>query len=180
MASCGSPSGGQATPRPDFSDWDAGGEYPHPYLEDHGESVSITFPEEMFEGVELSAGFIEVNEYIDAYANSDGSVVVTMTKARQKQFLDAFKSDVDGNAAVFIPAIDYLHDVVHSEDMRNMAIFVDGKTNRQELYELPYFFSLPMEQYQQMLGWEVRSTITVYDEKTNEEIFTLVFPDDEQ
>lgn len=154
------------------------GDVDHPNLVDHGDSVSITFPREMFEGVDLSAEFIEVNDYIDAVKNKDGTVTVTMGKDKQKLFLDAFKGDVDHNIAYFIEEVDYLKEITYTDDFRSMRFLVDGDTDQDILLEFPYIFCYPFEQYQLMLGQEVHFIMTVCDAETGETLAELSYPDD--
>ena len=151
-----------------------------PNLIDHGDSVSISFPEQMFEGVELSKEFIEVNRYIDAFTNSDGSVTVVMSKERQQEFLWAYRDDVDYNIDYFVSELDYLKAITYSEDFRLMDIYVDGATDEEELYYMPYFFSLPFENYQMLLGQRIWMTMRVIDAETDETLLSLVFPDADQ
>ncbi|MDR0469663.1 MAG: hypothetical protein LBH09_06780 [Peptococcaceae bacterium] len=172
-------SSGQAYPNRNTGDWPVL-EYDHPNLVDYGDSVAITFSEQMFEGVELSDEFIEINGYIDGMRNDDGSVTIVMSKSRQQMFLSSFREDVNFNIEYFLSEIDYLKDIAFSDDMRYMDIYVDGSTEIEILYEMPYFFSLPLEQYQITLGQEVRTTISVIDADTKATIMTLVFPDVEQ
>ena len=151
-----------------------------PNLVDHGESVSISFPEQMFEGVELSKEFIEVNRYIDAFTNDDGSVTVVTSKERQQEFLRAYRDDVNYNIGYFISELDYLKAITYSEDFRLMDIYVDGATDVEELYYMPYFFSLPFENYQMLLGQRIWMTMRVIDAETDEILLELVFPDADQ
>ena len=153
--------------------------YESPNLTDHGDSVTIIFPEQMFAGVELSDEFVEVNGYIAATRKIDGRVSIVMSKERQALFLSAFRGDVDYNIEYFLSEIDYLKGVAYSDDLRYMDIYVDGKTDKGVLFEIPYFFSGPFEQYQYMLGQEIRSTMNVIDAESKQTIFTLVFPDDD-
>jgi hypothetical protein len=155
-------------------------EYGHPNLIDYGDTVAITYPKEMFEGVELSDLFFEFNDYVGGTKNGDGSVTIVMSKARQQMFLTSFRDDVNYNIEYFLSEIDYLKDFAFSDDMRYMDIYVDGSMDVEILYEMPYFFSLPFEQYQITLGQEVHSTMTVIDADTGKTIFTLIFPDVEK
>ena len=148
----------------------------HPNLVDLGDDVAITFPAEMFEGVELSDAFIKTNDYIDAVRNEDGRVTITMSKTRQQEFMNAFRSDVDYNIEYFISEVDYVKYITFRDDFTSMELYVDGDTDRSILPELPYFFSYPFEQYQLMEGREVHFTITVYDAETKVAIMQLVFP----
>ncbi|MCL2122419.1 MAG: hypothetical protein FWH28_09250 [Clostridiales bacterium] len=148
-----------------------------PNLVDQGDSVAITFPEEMFRDVALSEEFITYNNYIDAYTNSDGRVTVVMSKTRQAEFLEAFQGDVEYNIAYFIAELAYLKEIRYTEDLRYMDLYVDGKTDTEELRIAPYFFSGIFEQYQLMLGQEIWMTMRVIDADTHETILHLVFPD---
>ena len=179
-AGCGASRGGgssSATPPPPPAGIPAGLEG-QPNLADHGDSVSITFPAEMFEGVELSPEFIEVNDYIGAETNNDGTVTITMSKELQRSFMAAFQSDVDYNIEYFTSEVDYLKEITYTEDMRSMQMYVEGYTDDDLLPQLIYFFCYPFEQYQFMLGQNVYFVITVYDAKTGEVVSSLTYPDD--
>ncbi|MEL7624636.1 MAG: hypothetical protein AAGU12_13795 [Clostridiales bacterium] len=156
------------------------GEREQPNLVDNGDSVSLTFPAEMFEGVELSQEFKEVNHYIEAIKNPDGRVTITMTKERQQEFLTSIKDTVDYNIEYFKSELDYLKEIKYAEDFTAMEIYVAGNTDKDTLRELPYFFSLPFEQYQQMLGQEPEVAIAVIDEKNGEVLLRMDFPEAEQ
>jgi hypothetical protein len=158
----------------------SGGEREQPWLTDHGDSVSLTFPEPMFEGVELSQEFKTVNNYLDAVKNPDGTVTITMTKERQQEFLTAIKDTVDYNIEYFKSELDYLQEIRYAEDFTVMEIEVAADTDQSFLQELPYFFSLPFEQYQQMLGQEPQITISVLDHETGKVLLTMDFPEDER
>ncbi len=152
----------------------------HPYLVDNGDSVSLTFPGAMFEGVELSQEFKTVNNYIDAIKNRDGTVTITMTKERQQEFLTSIKDTVDYNIEYFKSELDYLKEIKYAEDFTAMEILVDSDMDKDNLRELPYFFSLPFEQYQQMLGQEPQVSISVLDQENGKVLLKLDFPEDEQ
>ena len=148
-----------------------------PNVSEKGGGVAIVYPKAMFDGVDVSDEFIEVNEYIDGYVNDDGSVTIVMSKERQQEFLAAYKDDVDYNIEYFIPRIDYLERITYTDDFRTMDIFVDGSTDIEILYELPFFFSMPFENYQLTLGQNIWMVMNVADAKTGEIILSLVFPD---
>jgi hypothetical protein len=152
-----------------------GVDYDHPNLVDHGDSVSITFSQEMFENVELSDEFVEVNDYIGAVRNSDGTVTIQMSKQRQQLFLDAFRGDIDYNAEYFISEVDFLHKVTYAPDLRSLDIYVTGGTPEADIQEILYLFIWPLEQYQIMLGREVHIALTAYNSKTEEAILSIEF-----
>jgi hypothetical protein len=156
------------------------GEREQPWLTDHGDSVSLTFPGPMFEGVELSQEFKTVNNYLDAVKNPDGTVTITMTKERQQEFLTAIKDTVDYNIEYFKSELDYLREIKYTGDFTVMEIYVAAGTDQDSLRELPYFFSLPFEQYQQMLGQEPQVTISVLEDQTGKVLLTMDFPEAER
>ena len=189
FAACGSPQSGsdsgQSSPGSAHSPapQDANPNRPawldeQPNLVDHGDSVSITFPAEMFEGVDLSPEFIEVNDYIAAVKNADDTVTITMSKALQENFMNSFRGDVDYNIDYFISEVGYLTKITYTDDMRSMQLYVEDYDNDDLLIQLLYFFCYPFEQYQFMLGQNVYFVMTVIDGKTGEVVTELAYPDD--
>ena len=149
-----------------------------PYMEDLGDSVAILFPGDMFADVDLDEEFLEVNEYLDGYANPDGSVTLVMSKARQKTFLAAYRDDIDYNIDYFIQEIDFLRDITYTADFRSMDIYVDGDTDPGEYYWIPEFFSAPFYYYQQLQGREIWMNMTVLDAATHETLLEKAYPED--
>ena len=147
-----------------------------PNIIDHGESVTLFFPESMFDGVDINEEYVETNRFIQAYTSDDGRVAVEMSKERQLEFLFAFKDDVDYNREYFMSELGYLKDIVYTEDMRSAYFFVDSGMDKEILYELPYIFSGFFENYQQMLGQELWVLLTVVDAQTSRPMFCLIFP----
>lgn len=146
-------------------------------------TVEIILPASMFEGQDMSDfdtdEYVKENGFIDAVVNDDGSITVTMTKAKHKELLKEMAVSMDESFAAFIEAADtpYIKEITHNDDFSSIVIKVDraGYENAFDFTAFTVGFSAMF--YQAFLDMEYHVEVSVIDADTGDVIGTTVYPD---
>lgn len=135
-------------------------------------------PEDYVERMESEEGVKDVT------LNEDGSVSITMTKAKHREMLDGYKETVDeaiatytdGNETPSVKSIEY------NDDMTVFTVTVDKEAYENSLDGFVQFgLGISGMYYQTFSGVETpQVTIHIVDEATGETFRTVVYPDDLQ
>lgn len=167
------------------------------------ETVTITYPEYMIPGVmsdgtdeermkaakEFCKVLLEREGVLEAKPSADGSVIATMTGETHKQLLDDLKASIDKTFDDYFNDDDDdddddddesdCSDYTYNDDMTVFTVNMDADD-----YESPYtmeamLFGISAEGYQALNGVEKpKVTINYVDEKTENVLGTLTYPDD--
>lgn len=173
LAACGSPSSNGATsPNTGPS---AG--QTEPVADDT--PIEITFPAEMFEGVEINDldAYAEGNDFISAAFNDDGSLTVTMTTTKHNRMLAAIKSNFEDQVEQLYSNHSYVKEIAYDEELSDIKILVDP-----ELYKdvstniVPMILSSTVEQYQINAGKAPAYTFSTVDALTNQVLDSVSYP----
>ncbi|MEL7624610.1 MAG: hypothetical protein AAGU12_13630 [Clostridiales bacterium] len=173
LAACGSPSSNGAT----TPNTDPGAVQTEPVVDDT--PIEITFPAEMFEGVEINDldAYAEGNDFISAAFNDDGSLTVTMTTTKHNQMLAAIKSNFEDQVEQLYSDHPYVKEITYDEDLADIKILVDP-----ELYKdistniVPMILSSTIEQYQINAGEAPAYTFSTVDASTNQVLDSVSYP----
>jgi len=149
--------------------------------------VIVTFPASQFVGME--EGF-DVNEYAlqqgydKAVTNEDGSVSVTMSKARHQELLDDISAGLVESVQMMIGAEDtpYIKDITFEDDYAKVYVDVE-KASYEEMNggymdQTPFLLAMSVMLYQEYAGDDLHCQVIVRDVDTGEVMYEPVYPDD--
>lgn len=153
--------------------------------------VTITFPAAFFDGSEFAFGdspsaFIDEigaqDGIKDAVANADGSVTVTMTKAKHGEMMAQFKTGLDGYIASAVAAEEFpsIKSLEYNADLTEFNAVVDKAAYQNSLDVIAFLGVYVFAEYYQTINGaaEVSVVINVIDEATNETFDTIVYPEE--
>lgn len=149
-------------------------------------SVEITMPASFFEGTDMSTfnpeSYAAEQGFKKAVVNEDGSIKVTMSKAKHKEIMeqtaktvtDAFDGMVKAEDTPYITAIGY------SKDFASVKISVDKAGYDAAGFAaafVPFGVYLQTAIYQMFANVEAHCEIQIIDAATNAVIDSVVYPD---
>lgn len=124
--------------------------------------------------------YAQENGYLAAHKNADGSVTVTMTKARHQKLIRELAASIEEAYAGIVEdeATSYVKEISHNDDFTNVTIKVDRAA-----YESTWDFTvltvgLSVGLIQAFMDMEARAEILVVDVDTGETISTSIYPGD--
>ena len=144
-------------------------------------NVDITLPASLFEDDEDfdADTYAQEQGFIKAVVNEDGSVTITMTKAKYNELLKELTEELNSSFAEMVEAEDtpYIKEITHNDDFS----VVNVKVNR-EAYESAFDFTplaigLSTMIYQAFLEMDNHCEINMVDADTGDIIKTVVYPD---
>lgn len=148
-------------------------------------SVEVTFPASYFENVENfnADTFASENGYEKATQNEDGSVTVTMTKAKHQELLDSTKETIETTFQEIIQSADYpfVSDISHSDNFDTVTIKVDKtgyEQNQLVAAFLPLTVAVQPALYQVLDGKEAHVTVEILDDNSGDTLTSVTYPDD--
>lgn len=150
-------------------------------------TVDILFPASFYEDTDMSDfdadEYASKNGFEKAVVNEDGSILVTMTKAKHREIMSDLLQTIEESFAELIGAEDtpYVVAINHTDDFRKIDVVVE-----REGYEnggiLPAFIPLQLYIqsgiYQVFNGDESYAEISFVDSATNETIASATYPND--
>lgn len=149
-------------------------------------TVDITFPASFFEGEDMSAfdpdAYAEEQGFNNAVLNEDGSVTVTMTKAKRNELMAEMDESAEEAYSEMVQSEEtpYITEIKHSDSYDKVDIIVDRQG-----YEnaglasvfIPITVYFPAAFYQMFSGDNPRCEISFVDAETGETIESVVYPD---
>lgn len=124
--------------------------------------------------------YAQENGYLAAHKNADGSVTVTMTKARHQELIRELTASIEEAYAGIVEdeATSYVKEISHNDDFTNVTIKVDRAA-----YESTWDFTvltvgLSVGLIQAFMDMEAHAELLVVDVDTGETISTTIYPDD--
>lgn len=169
-------------------------------------TVEITLPASMFDsdsevaesGEETASDDVEIhktpeeycnrivkeNGYLSAVPNTDGSVTLTMTKAKHSEMMAEMKQSIDDNIQKSIgdDGFQSIKEVTYNDDVTEFTVKVDREAfegSWDGLSALTYAFCGAAYQYYSGVS-DPRAVVTYIDADTGETISTSTYPDDYQ
>ena len=145
-------------------------------------SVDITLPASIFEGQDMTKfdadAYADEQGFSSAKVNEDGSVTVTMTKAKHKELLDEMTTSLETSFSEYIENEDtpYVKEITHNDNFTAVTMKVD-----REAYENAFDFTalaigLSVSMYQAFTEIEYHVDITVVDANNGDVIKTISYP----
>lgn len=146
-------------------------------------SVDITLPASMFEGQDMT------NFDADAYANEqgfsaakvneDGSISVTMSKAKHKELLEEMANGLDTSFAEFVngETTPYIKEISHNDDFTAVTMKVDKAAYESAFDFTPLAIGMSVAMYQAFIETEYHVEISIVDVATGETINSITYPD---
>lgn len=150
-------------------------------------TVDITVPAEFYEDQDMTTfdpeQYAKDNEYKKVVVNDDGSVTLTMTKARHKALLKEMRATIDESYQELLEDTDipYIESVDHDKNFTTVIVQVDRDGYDNAFLDMtPLMVGFQAMLYQTFAGEELHSEITMKYSDDGEEISTTVYPDDMQ
>lgn len=143
-------------------------------------NVKITFPASMMSDEELDLDeYIRENDFSAAAFNDDGSLTVTMSRARHEELLgnlrDAIEESLDEMVSDEGPAHVKSYEI--KDNYSNIRIMVDAAAYA-EAFDMSLFtMSLLVSFYQTYDGAAIEYNISIVDEATGEVLDAAIQPD---
>lgn len=146
-------------------------------------TVDITLPASLFEDQEDfdPDSYASEQGFTKAVVNDDGSITVTMTKARHHELLDEMAKQYDGILSDMVGAdsTPYIKEVTHSDDFGTITASVDRAAYEAETVNFTQFtLGMTGMIYQVFTGAEAHVEVIIKDFDTGDTIESSVFPDD--
>jgi hypothetical protein len=146
-------------------------------------SVDITLPASMFEGQDMSTfdadAYANEQGFSSAKVNEDGSITVTMSRAKHKELLDEMSTSLDANFAEFVNGKDtsYIKDITHNDDFTAVTMKVDKAAYKNAFDFTPLAIGISVAMYQAFTETEYHVEISIVDVATGETINSITYPD---
>jgi hypothetical protein len=179
LTACSSKNEIASTPSPEESTSSGGIEVDENFL-----TVDIVLPASLFKDKDMSnfnsETYAQEQGFNKAVLNEDGSVTVTMTKAKHKELLKELSSQYDVTFSEMIESENspYIKNVAHTDNFEIITVDVD-KTGYEAIYfELtPFTLGLAGMMYQVFAGDELHVEVIIKDADTGDILNTVTYPD---
>lgn len=144
-------------------------------------TVDITLPASLFEGEENfdADAYAAEQGFTKAVVNADGSVTITMTKAKYNELIDEMTADLDASFSELIGSEDspYIKDITHSDDFTTVEVKVDRAAYENAFDLTPMTIGFSTMMFQAFLEMEHHCEISIVDASNGDIINTVVYPD---
>lgn len=149
-------------------------------------TVDITFPASLFEGQDMSTfdpdAYATENGFKKAIVNEDGSVTVTMTKAKHKELLAETSENIKTSFSGMIKSEDtpYITDIQHSDSFDSVDVMVSRTEYENAGFAakfVPFSIYMQVAFYQAISGDGQHCDIKIVDADTGDAISSVVYPD---
>lgn len=146
-------------------------------------SVEITLPASMFEGQDMSTfdadSYANEQGFKSAKVNNDGSITVTMTKAKHKELLEEMAASLDQSFKEFVngESTPYIKEITHNENFTAVTMKVDKDAYENAFDFTPLAIGMSVAMYQAFTETEYHVEISVVDAATGETINSITYPD---
>ena len=150
-------------------------------------TVDVTIPALFFEDEDMSefdpVAYAEENGYQKAALNEDGSVTVTMTKAKHTELMEEIKTSAESSFSELANNEDYpyIQSIRHSDSFDSVDILVDQSVYDQaglEILFLPLGLYMLAGMYRAFDGQDSTCQISFVDAETEEVLSSATYPDD--
>jgi hypothetical protein len=148
-------------------------------------TVDITLPASLFEDQDMTtfdpAAYAAEQGFKKAVLNEDGSVTVTMTRAKHKELLEVMTQTYEESFSEMIESesTPYIKAISHTESFGTITVDVDRAAYEAVFLDLtPFAVGMAGMMYQAFLEGEPHVEVVMRDAETGETIRTAVYPDD--
>ncbi len=145
-------------------------------------TVDITLPASMFEGEDMSTfdadTYADEQGFVSAKVNEDGSVTVTMAKAKYNALLKEMADSLDTAFAEFVNSEDtpYIKEITHNDDFTEVTMKVDRAAYENAFDFTTFAIGLSVSVYQVFTETESHVDIMLVDADTGETFDTVSYP----
>lgn len=146
-------------------------------------SVDITLPASMFEGQDMTTfdadAYANEQGFSAAKVNDDGSITVTMSKAKHKELLEEMANSLDTSFAEFVngESTPYIKEISHNDDFTAVTMKVDKAAYENAFDFTPLAIGMSVAMYQAFIEAEYHVEISIVDAATGETINSITYPD---
>lgn len=147
-------------------------------------SVDITIPASFFEGEDMTTfdttAYVEENNFNEAAVNQDGSVTVTMTKARHKEIVAEMQASTEESYQELINNTDmpYIENISHNGGFKTVTVEVDRAGYDNAFLDMtPFVVGFQSMFYQTFTGDKLHCEVVMKYSDTGDVISTTVYPD---
>lgn len=146
-------------------------------------SVDITLPASMFEGQDMSSfdadAYANEQGFSSAKVNEDGSITVTMSKAKHKELLDEMSTSLDTSFTEFVNSENtpYIKEITHNDDFTSVTMKVDKAAYENAFDFTSLAIGMSVAMYQAFTETEYHVEINIVDAATGETIKSITYPD---
>lgn len=147
-------------------------------------SVDITIPASFWEGTDMATfdpeTYVEENNFKKAVINEDGSVTVTMSKARHTEVMSEMETSVEENLVEMIGAeqTPYIKDITYDKNFEKVTVSVDRAEYENAFIDMtPLMVGITVSLYQAFKENEPYCEVVIEDAATKEVIQSTIYPD---
>lgn len=146
-------------------------------------SVDITLPASLFAGEDMTKfdadAYASEQGFKSAKVNEDGSVTVTMTKAKHKELLKEMADSLDATFKEFVNGENtpYIKDITHNENFTAVTMKVDKEAYENAFDFTPLAIGMSVAMYQAFTETEYHVEISIVDAATGASINSITYPD---
>lgn len=146
-------------------------------------TVDITLPASLFEGEDMSNfdadAYAKEQGFSSAKLNEDGSVTITLTKAKHKELLDEMAKTLDANFAEFVNGKDtpYIKEITHNDNFTAVTMKVDKAAYENAFDFTPLAIAFSVAMYQAFIETDYHVEVSIVDAATGATINTITYPD---
>lgn len=147
-------------------------------------SVDITLPASMFEDEDMTTfdadAYASEQGFKSAKVNADGSVTVTMTKAKYKEKLKEIADTIDDSFKEFVngETTPYIKEITHNENFTAVTMKVDKDEYENTFDFTPLAIGISASMYQAFTETEYHVEISIVDAATGAVINSITYPDE--
>lgn len=146
-------------------------------------TVDITLPASLFDGEDTTKfndeAYAKEQGFISTKLNEDGSVTVTMTKAKHKELLKDLASSLEKDFAEFVNGEDtpYIKEISHNDNFTAVTMKVDKAAYENAFDLTPLSIAISVAMYQAFTETEYYVKISIVDVATGTTIDSITYPD---
>ena len=144
-------------------------------------TVELTIPASYFGDMDMSTfdtdAYVKENGFLSAELDENGSLVVLMTKAKQREHLDAMADSIDDMIAGYTTAEDtaYIKEITYGKDFTSFTMSVDREAYENTFDATAISLVISAGFYQMFAGVEAHVDFVVIDTATGETISSTTY-----
>lgn len=146
-------------------------------------SVDITLPASLFADEDMTKfdadAYASEQGFKSAKVNADGSVTVTMTKAKHQELLKEMADSLDANFKEFVNGENtpYIKEITHNENFTAVTMKVDKAAYENAFDFTPLAIGMSVSIYQAFTETQYHVEISIVDAETGADINSITYPD---
>ena len=146
-------------------------------------TVEIKLPASLFEGEDMTKfdadAYANEQGFKSAKVNEDGSVAVTMTKAKHKELLKEMADSLDASFKELVngETTPYIKEISHNENFTAVTMKVDKAAYENAFDFTPLAIGMSVSMYQAFTETEYHVEISIVDAATGAAINSITYPD---